>query len=169
MKLSKNSISLAGEFAVLSQLVLRGIDANLTLGNTKGVDILASNPNTGSMFKLEVKTSYNSKPVLSRVFGRTFSWVMSDKHENAEDPGLFYCFTNIEKTANSFRFFIVPSAVVARYIRESHQFWLGQKTAGGDELVDNSVRNFRLGLDISGYSIETPLANEYEDKWDSFA
>src|SRR5215203_3475608 len=132
MKPSKNSISIAGEFAVLSQLALRGIDANLTLGNTKAVDILASNPMNGSMFKLEVKTSYNKKPVFSRLFGRTLSWVMSDKHETTEDPGLFYCFTNIEKSANSFIFFIVPSAIVARYVRESHQFWLGQKTTGGD-------------------------------------
>ena len=39
-KISHNQVSLAGEFAVLSQLALRGYDANLTLGNTKGVDIL---------------------------------------------------------------------------------------------------------------------------------
>jgi hypothetical protein len=139
------------------------------LGSTKAVDILASNPTTGSMFKLEVKTSYNKKAVLSTLFGRTLSWVMSNKHEHAADPGLFYCFTNIEKSANSFRFFIVPSAIVARYVRESHQFWLCQKTAGGSEHVDNPVRNFRLGLDDCGYSLETPLAVEYEDKWDSLA
>jgi hypothetical protein len=40
--ISKNQVSLAGEFAVLSQLALRGFDANMTLGNTKGVDILVS-------------------------------------------------------------------------------------------------------------------------------
>jgi len=44
--ISKNQISLAGEFAVLSQLALHGFDANLTLGNTKGVDILLSNSET---------------------------------------------------------------------------------------------------------------------------
>lgn len=33
--LSNNSIALAGEFAVLSQLTLYGYDANMTLGNTK--------------------------------------------------------------------------------------------------------------------------------------
>ena len=38
--ISRSQISLAGEFAVLSQLSLRGFDANLTLGNTKNVDIL---------------------------------------------------------------------------------------------------------------------------------
>jgi len=34
----KNTTSLAGEFAVLSQLALKGMVANMTLGHTKGVD-----------------------------------------------------------------------------------------------------------------------------------
>jgi hypothetical protein len=32
--INSNSVSLAGEFAVLSQLALRGLDANMTLGRT---------------------------------------------------------------------------------------------------------------------------------------
>lgn len=43
-KLNSNNVSLAGEFAVLSQLALRGYLANMTLGNTKGVDILVAEP-----------------------------------------------------------------------------------------------------------------------------
>ena len=43
-KINRNSVSLAGEFAALSQLALRGYDANMTLGRTKSVDILVSNP-----------------------------------------------------------------------------------------------------------------------------
>src|SRR6266568_903518 len=109
MEISKNNISIAGEFAVLAQLALRGIDANLTLGNTKSVDIIASDPSTGKMFKLEVKTTYGAKPTISKLFGHTLNWVMGDKHETITDPNLFYCFVNIEKEANSFRFFIVPS------------------------------------------------------------
>jgi bifunctional non-homologous end joining protein LigD len=46
-KINRNSVSLAGEFAALSQLALRGYDANMTLvGRTKSVDILVSNPAT---------------------------------------------------------------------------------------------------------------------------
>ena len=43
-KLGTNSVSLAGEFAVLSQLALRGYVANMTLGRTKGIDILLADP-----------------------------------------------------------------------------------------------------------------------------
>lgn len=70
-KISKNSVSLAGEFAVLSQLVLRGYDANLTLGRTKNVDILVSNPEANRLYKLEVKTSYSMKPTEEKLFGYT--------------------------------------------------------------------------------------------------
>lgn len=52
-----NALALAGEFATLSQLALRGFDANMTLGHTKHVDILVSQAASGSMCKLEVKTS----------------------------------------------------------------------------------------------------------------
>ena len=45
-RINRNSVSLAGEFAALSQLALRGYDANMTLGRTKSVDILVSNPAT---------------------------------------------------------------------------------------------------------------------------
>src|SRR5215467_9817117 len=39
-KTNSNAVSLAGEFAVLSQLAFRGYDANTTLGHTNTVDIL---------------------------------------------------------------------------------------------------------------------------------
>jgi hypothetical protein len=59
-ELDKDTIALAGEFAVRSQLALQGYDANMTLGHTKSVDILVSDPMTKKMFKLEVKTKYRS-------------------------------------------------------------------------------------------------------------
>jgi hypothetical protein len=166
MKIPRNSISIAGEFAVLSQLALRGIDANLTLGHTKSVDILASNPQTGSMFKLEVKTSYDQKPATSRVWGRTLIWVMGAKHETITDPNLFYCFVNIQKEASTFQFFLVPSHVVATYNRASHQFWLVHNIERKSKHVDSAIRNFRLGMGTADYPVVTPLAEDYENKWD---
>jgi len=165
MKPSKNSISIAGEFAVLSQLALRGVDASLTLGNTKSIDILASDPETGTMFKLEVKTSYSQKPGISKVWGRTLSWVMGAKHEDITDPGLFYCFVNIEKEASTFRFFIVPSRVVANHVRELHHFWLNNNEVWQVEHVDTSIRRFRLGVEDGNYPVDTPLARDYENNW----
>jgi hypothetical protein len=161
--LSKNSVALAGEFAVLSQLALRGFDANMTLGNTKAVDILAAHPTDGTVLKIEVKTAFGNRPARSKLFGHHLSWVMSEKHEYIVEPNLFYCFVNIERSAYVFRFFIVHSSLVACYVRDQHQHWLQEPNQNH---VDNPIRQFRIGLDENAYPVPTPLATTHENRWD---
>ena len=140
--ISKNQIALAGEFAALSQLALRGFDANLTLGNAKGVDILVSHPDTASIYRLEVKTHINYRPHHNGTFGHiTASWRMGEKHQSNTDPKLFYCFVSIADNTQLFDFYIVPSAIVAKFVRESHQYWLKTKASRRD----SPTRQFMLG------------------------
>jgi hypothetical protein len=101
--ISKNQVSLAGEFAVLSQLALRGFDANMTLGNTKGVDILVSHPETDSMYRLEVWRSKRFGNIVA-------SWPMGDKHEKNVDRKLFYCFVGIAENTQVFDFSSSPAS-----------------------------------------------------------
>lgn len=168
--ISNNSVALAGEFAVLSQLVLRGYDANMTLGRTKSVDILVSDPRTSKMFKLEVKTNYKdtrSKPQESKIHGKVLSgWIMNKKHEHINDPDLFYCFVNIGKQTHLFKFYIVPSRIVATYVAEQHQHWLDESKTEGNKVNDSDMRMFRIGLKGETYSVATPTAERYEDRWD---
>lgn len=160
IQFNSNAISLAGEFAALSQLSLRGFDANMTLGHTKGVDILISDPNTGKMFKMEVKTHHGTKTATSKLFGHCIEWVMADKHEEIVDPTLFYCFVYIELPSKTFRYFIVPSKEVARYVKDQHSYYLTKRNT-----KTTIMRKFRIGLDDKGYDIETPLAKDYENNW----
>jgi hypothetical protein len=161
--ISKNQVSLAGEFAVLSQLALRGFDANMTLGNTKGVDILVSHPETDSMYRLEVKTALNSKPWRSKRFGSIVaSWRMGDKHEKNVDRKLFYCFVGIAENTQVFDFFVVPSVVVAKFVAESHRYWL----AADPTHRDTTMRLFMLGSKDDRYPIEMPAAEDYRARWD---
>jgi len=168
--INKNSVSLAGEFAVLSQLALRGYDANMTLGHTKSVDILVSNPRTGKLYQLEVKTNFKNsrnKASVSKIHGQSVSgWIMSKKNESVDMPSLFYCFVNISKDTNSFKFYIVPSKVVASYVRDQHNLWLSEKKKEGKKVKDGEMRIFRLGVKGEKYTIPTPLAEDYEDNWD---
>lgn len=163
-KLHANSIALAGEFAVLSQLALRGYDANMTLGRTKSVDILVSNPHTKKMYQLEVKTAIRNihdKPIQSKFLGKAVAkWVMNKKHEQIHQPTLFYCFVLIHEKSNAFRFLIVPSRLVADYVRRSHRYWL-QKDSRHRE---TPVRIFNIGLPGEAYDIPTPTT-KYEDNW----
>lgn len=155
---------------MLSQLALRGYDANMTLGHTKSVDILVSHPKTKKMFQLEVKTNYQNsrnKPSQSKVFGKSVSgWIMKKAHEQIVAPNLFYCFVNIGKNTNLFRFYIVPSRLVAEYVKGEHSYWLKMKKKEGKKVKDTDMRIFRIGLKGEEYKVQTPTAEEYEDNWD---
>lgn len=163
-KINKNQISLAGEFAVLSKLSLLGFDANLTLGNTKGVDILASNPATGKMFKIEVKTSLKKGNYVknSKDFGSNIEWLLGEGSETNSDKNLFYVFVILAEDGGQ-RFFIVPSSKVSEYCKREHQVWLsgkGKRKTGG-------IRTFRIGVDPKfKYPLKTVLEKESEDRWD---
>jgi hypothetical protein len=165
----KNAVSLAGEFAVLSQLALLNYDANMTLGRTKGVDILVSDPRSRKMYRLEVKTKLrrvDKQVTNSKIFGTVIGgWMMSKKHEFNADPLLFYCFVIIWEGTKKFRFFIVPSRVVARYTREQHLLWCAKKKKEGKKFKDSEFRVLRIGFENNRYAIATPSAERYEDNW----
>jgi hypothetical protein len=167
-RINKNEVSLAGEFAVLSQLSLRGIDANMTLGHTKGIDILAYSPEKGKSYQLEVKTHLRSGPNKPSVgmFGTVISsWMMNKKHERINEPTHFYCFVDICQDRKSFEFYIVPSKVVARYVTKEHEYWLNEHKKKRKKIKPNDIRLFRLGLEGSEYPIDTPRADQYRDNW----
>lgn len=167
-RIDKNAVSLAGEFAVLSRLALQNYDANMTLGRTKGVDILVSDPRTKKMYRLEVKTKLrksNKQVSESGIFGIVIGgWPMNKKHETRADPSLFYCFVIIWKRTNECRFFIISSRVVARYVKQEHQLWLATRRRHGSER-DTDMRTFRIGFKNKRYPIPTPIAERYENNW----
>ncbi len=160
----KNRISLAGEFAVLSKLSFLGFEASLTLGNTKGVDILVLNPKTEKMFRVEVKTSFKTGNYIkqSKDFGPHIEWILSSGVEANSSKDLFYCFVILDEKHNQ-RFFIVPSKVVAEYIYKQHRYWL----SGGKNRKDTNMRTFYLSTDkkFNGV-IKTPLMVDFENRWD---
>lgn len=169
--INKNAVSIAGEFAVLSQLALKGYVANMTLGHTKSVDILVFDPRTGKLYQLEVKTNHikdRKRPSVSRIHGKFVSdWIMSKKHEDVNIPTLFYCFVNISKDTHLFKFYIVPSKIVANYIKKEHKLWIDEKKKERKKVkYDTDMRLFRIGIKGEKYSIKTPTVEEYEDDWD---
>lgn len=165
LKLSPNSISLAGEFAVLSQLALRGYEANMTLGHTKSVDILVLNPRNLKMYQLEVKTHLGNRKegyTYSKLFGEHIgSWIMHKKHETIAKKNLFYCFVRFVKKTSIVRFFIVPSKVVAKYVKDEHRLWLKNRKSH----VEVQMRSFRVGRKKGIYKISTPSEERYENNW----
>jgi hypothetical protein len=143
-------IGLAGEYYVLAQLAQRGLVGALTLGHTKGVDILVSDSKYKALFRVEVKTS-TKKPSHSQLFGMSlfYTWIMSEKHETIKDDRLYYCFVHMSNCDELPKFFIVPSKTVASYVRKQHRRWLN---SGNAKATETKMRNFRIAVhDPDGY------------------
>src|SRR5262245_3719152 len=94
---------------------MRRMDGTLTLGHAKQIDILALNRATGRTFKLEVKST--EKGVRGgRRFGASYAWLMKEEHGDVIATDLVYCFVAFRR-GESTKFFLVPSADVAAYVR----------------------------------------------------
>lgn len=152
--MDKSQTGLAGEFYTLAQLTHRELVATLTLGNTKGVDILVTNEELNSLYKVEVKTTLN-KPRKEKLFGdeEFFMWTMGKKHEDIQDKNLVYCFVYLESPNTLPRFFIVPSIEVAEYVKWQHEYWLSTRTK---TVKETTMRTFR---------IPKSDPNHYENNW----
>jgi len=61
-RLSRVLSGVAGEYLVAAELPRRGLLASLTLRNTRGVDILVTNPDTTKSVGIQVKTSQSRRP-----------------------------------------------------------------------------------------------------------
>jgi hypothetical protein len=64
-KISKEFLSLAGEYRVCSELLKRSIFATITYGNRKSVDVYAIGSRKKPALRIEVKTSQQKKFVTS--------------------------------------------------------------------------------------------------------
>jgi hypothetical protein len=134
---------IAGEYFVAAELSRRGYVAFLTLRNTRGIDVLASNTNATKSVGIQVKTCQGSQP----------KWLLNAKAEADSAEKLCYVFVCLpERDAPSF--YVVPRDVVARFVRDSHQDWLAKPGRGGRPHRDNPNRSF---CDPNG---------QYRDRWD---
>src|SRR6266480_3737572 len=100
-KLSTIQAGISGEYFVAAELSRRGYVASLTLRNTKGIDVLASNADATKSVGIQVKTCQGLKPV----------WLLNLKAEADSAENLFYVFVCLpDRGAPSFH--VVPRDVV---------------------------------------------------------
>lgn len=153
----KSLVGLAGEYHVLAQFAERGIVGALTLGHTKSVDILAHNPKSGRIRKVEVKTS-TIKAAPAKLWHKelAYSWSMSEKHELITDNNLVYCFVQLAGPGVQPQIFIVPAETVAKYVLWEHRTW---REAGRGRGGPNPMRRFR---------IEVSDPHGYKNNWELF-
>ena len=149
---SRALTGITGAYFVAAELSRQECIATLTSRNTEGIDILASNIDGSKMVSIQVKTSAaNNRNSFVR------SWHMSKKLENVMSKSLFYVFVDLNGGNKKPDYYIVPSKVVADYIRITHQEWLKKPSKTGKQHVDTDMRFFEIYDDKE--------AEKYHNKW----
>lgn len=131
-KLTTIQTGIAGEYFVAAELTRRGWVASLTLRNTKGIDILASNSDATNSVAIQVKAKQGSKP----------EWLLNKKAELDVAANLFYIFVLFQGLETP-QYHIVPRHVVAAFVTTSHKEWLATPGKGGRKHVDTDMRQFK--------------------------
>ncbi|MEQ8927504.1 MAG: hypothetical protein RLO81_16930 [Fulvivirga sp.] len=143
-KLESQLVGVAGEYLVAGELSLRGILASITLRNSKGIDIIASNSDASKSISIQVKTNSNGAN----------KWILNKKSEDYYSENLYYVFVAIRELGTRPNFHIVPSKIVASFIKEKHKTWLSGNKRDGSRRKDSNMRKF---IDSS---------NQYLENWD---
>jgi len=126
----KYFLGLAGEYAVCSELAKRNIQANLTLGNKKSIDIILVDENNTAT-TIEVKTT-NKNRFVTGFF---------QKYKTQETPHPdFWILVTIDKTFNT-RFFILSHEELAKIqmIRNKITSWAENKGGVDNVLVEHVI------------------------------
>jgi hypothetical protein len=137
-------VGVSGEYFVAAELSRRGYIASITLRNTRGIDILAANADASKSVGIQVKTNRGKKK----------TWMLNEKAENAVSNTLFYVFVNLNGPDERPAYHVVPSKVVASYVRKSHLGWLSKPGRDGSSHLDTAMRHFN------------DKVNKYLDKWE---
>ena len=134
----------AGEHYVLHRLYRQGMLASLAPPGLATVDVLVLGYDENVVATVQVKT---------RTRGRDRGWHMSEKHEDVEADRHFYAFVDLEDDPPTT--YIVPSAKVAKVLRESHEAWASKPGAKGQPRNrDNKMRRIRPTYPDSGHGFE---------------
>jgi len=153
----------AGEHYVMCELLRRGYIAALAPSGVPNADIVVMDIDAVRLWAIQVKAR--------REIGSDGGWHMKKKHEMIEASHLLYCFvdfgTSLSEQPSTF---IIPSSVVARVLRESHQRWLSNPGKKGQPHKDTIMR--RLRPDYENIFGDTPndlrkgWLERYRDAWD---
>jgi hypothetical protein len=145
-RLSTGLSGVAGEYFVAAELSRRGYIASITLRNTRGIDILASDADATKSVGIQVKTNQSDGN----------EWMLNQKIEaeaSSKSKNLFFVFVRLHGLETP-EYYIVPRKVVIKFASENHQRWLATPGRKGQPHQDTPMRKF------------ADPTNKYKDRWD---
>jgi hypothetical protein len=115
-------VGVAGEYFVAAELSRRGYIASISMRNTRGIDILATNEEATHSITIQCKANQDGGS----------SWILNKKAEDFAPKNHFYVFVALTAPNERPRYHVVPASFVADYTRESHAAWLKGKKGRKD-------------------------------------
>ena len=150
----------AGEYFVAGELARRGIVASITLRNSRGVDILACQPGAESRtISIQVKTNQ----------GNNNDWQLSSEAETNQSPTHFFVFVSLGAAGARPRYFIFPSAVVAKNISDGHRSYMATPKKDGTPKAESTHRRFFIRMGDPGAGEKGENEDAWEILWKRFA
>lgn len=144
MKIPSLLAGVAGEYFVAAELSRRGHIASISLRNTRGIDILATNREASRTVTIQCKTNQLDRN----------SWMLNEKSENFVSEKHFYVFVALGSIVDRPRYYVVPSRAVADHTGTTHREWLLTPGRAGRQHVDTPMRKF------------SDPEDEFLEKWD---
>lgn len=132
MKIPSLLAGVAGEYFVAGELSRCGYIASISLRNTRGIDILATNVEALRSITIQCKTNQ---------FARK-TWILNEKSEGFVSDTHFYVFVALGGVLERPCYHIVPSRDVAKHTSTSHREWLQTPGRAGRKHIDNPMRKF---------------------------
>jgi hypothetical protein len=148
----------AGEHYVMCQLLRRQMIAALAPVGVPNADIVVTDHIGDRLCAIQVKAR--------REVGSDGGWHMKPKHEELVSPSLFYCFVDFRAALTEQpKCWVVPSAVVATALRETHQAWLAAPGRNGKPHKDSDVRRLLPHYPIMGERYPVGWLDRYYEAW----
>ncbi len=150
MGIAKDTLGLAGEYAVASELCRRGVYAQLTLGNLKRTDLLVQSD--GQLLKVQVKAKQGRAwPGIKGIHGSDIVLVFVDyQHKTLMDRPDFYIL-NADDWKAAVKKEIIDPGLVKR---------------GEVSLNEEYVPKWNNGF--VGWSLQVPNLIPFKDAWVRF-
>lgn len=142
----------AGEYYVMSQLLMQGYIAALAPQGVPNADIVVTSKTGSHLCTIQVKTRSGK--------GSDGGWHMKQKHEKLTEARLFYCFVDFKNTEEKPDVYVLPSEVVAEVLFKSHRSWLDKPAKNGAKHKDSVMRRL-----LPDYSKSFGDKNPYPKGW----
>lgn len=115
-KIKKQLSGVAGEYYVAAELSRHGFLAAVTLRNSDGIDILASDENGNNQLAIQVKTTQGKD-----------KWLLTSKVELEENASenKYFVFVNLPSdNSEAPGYSIIQAKQLALFIKKAHKDWL---------------------------------------------